>query len=84
MALNPPAARRSSVAKQAALVCEEILTLLSETPGMTFAEIARETRVSEEDARKVLKPLIAVGLVKVKHDGLTIDSGLREIVLSTR
>jgi len=69
--------------RQAALVFDEILRLLSEGRSMTLAEVARETRVSEEDTRKILKPLIAVGFVKTKRNALAIDSALREIVLST-
>jgi predicted ArsR family transcriptional regulator len=71
------------VAKQAALVCEEILELLSKTRGMTLVELARETRVSEEDVRRILKPLIAAGFVDIKNDVHTIDSALRDIMLST-
>lgn len=70
--------------KPAAVVCEEILRLLSETRSLTLTEIARETKVCEEDAGKILDVLVAAGFViRTKQGVFTIDSRLKEIVLSS-
>ena len=69
--------------KPAAIVCEEILELLSKARGLTLIEITKETNTRDEDAVKILGVLVTAGLVIRNKDGtLAIDSGLREIVRS--
>lgn len=68
--------------KSAAAVLEEILRLLSESDSLTEDEIASATDLSERDVGKALDVLATAGFIELKDDRVTIDSALREIMLT--
>ena len=68
--------------KTGSLLSEEVLRLLSETRGLTAAELARKASANIAEVEKITQALVAAGLVKAKDDLLMIDPALREIVLS--